>query len=197
MPFTPSESPRLEKSSQQQQQQEFRSSQHPSHPQPSPFSNFSLEYRQDNGSGFMSLTTDTSTISLNDEESARISLDGDNYESQRQESDDEEYPDIDVLPPLPGWMDEQEHHEGESDFPDIDTLPSFGPGTLPERRVQLLSQNDREEMRIHSKQNAIDDISRNFRCHRSECENDENSISHPRLRRQQVRIFPFLIPHFL
>lgn len=217
MPFTPIENQQGKSSPSQHQHQQQQQSQERSHqsqqlhqyqinnfpqqmgreippsslPQPTLFSNIPLRYRHDNGSGFMSFNTETSTISVNDEDSVQISSDGDNSGSQRQESDDGDYPDIDTLPPMTvnsGWIEEQ-----DSDFPDIDTLPPLRPPALPSR-VQLLSQNDREEMRVRSKQNAIDDISRNFRCHRPGCEIDENSISNPRLRRQQVGPILFVLP---
>jgi hypothetical protein len=128
-----------------------------------------------------------------------VSSDGEMMTAQSPRSDDGEiFPDLDILPPMSGapsslplassgWMEDHtnDHNDDDDDdFPDIESLPPMN--YSPPTRALLLTQNDREDMRLQSKQRAIDDIARNFRCHRRECENDENSIQGPRLRRQQV-----------
>jgi hypothetical protein len=133
-----------------------------------------------------------------------VSSDGEMLGQSPRSDDGELFPDIDTLPPMnhgptsaltftsSSWMEDQSARRGDDneDFPDIESLPSMN--YSPPTRALLLSQNDREDMRLQSKQRAIDDIARNFRCHRRQCENDENSIHGPRLRRQQVTTFPSL-----
>jgi hypothetical protein len=113
--------------------------------------------------------------------------------------EDSDFPDVEILPPFgsnnSGWMESSvdHHQDSDSDFPDVESLPTMNfSGPPPSAMSLLLTQNDREDMRLQSKQRAIEDISRNFRCHRPQCEIDESTIVNPRLRRQQV--FPFSFP---
>jgi hypothetical protein len=165
----------------------------------------------------MSISTNHGqSITVTDEDSVQVSSDGEspprngfsqetdfpdidvlppmnNMWRDNHQHEDSDFPDVEILPPLmsgpSGWMESSEdfHRDSDSDFPDVESLPPPMNFSSPSSAMSLLlTQNDREDMRLQSKQRAIEDISRNFRCHRPQCENDANSISNPRLRRQQV-----------
>ena len=129
-----------------------------------------------------------------------IGASGSNSESSNNNNneEEEEYPDIDELPPLPsqdrtfsfGDSCDVIDDENEENYPNIDELPpitlSNRRGNFNQREFHLLTQNDRENMKLSSKSIAIEDLSRHFRCSRPGCEIDEHTIINPRLRRQQV-----------
>lgn len=147
---------------------------------------------------------------LYDEDSVIVSSDGDTIYLES----DNDYPDVDILPPINNSFHHNHNHshndrnnnnnntleENEinlsldefDDYPDVDELPPVNNNqsfNSNQRNFGLLTQNERENMKLQSKSTTLDDISRNFRCSRAGCEIDEQSIINPRLRRQQVILY--------
>mmetsp|Transcript_2702 Transcript_2702/g.4063 ORF Transcript_2702/g.4063 Transcript_2702/m.4063 type:complete len:152 (-) Transcript_2702:223-678(-) len=84
--------------------------------------------------------------------------------------DDNNFPDIDILPPLCGFGDNN-RRSPLTDCPANNLFPS---------------QNEREDLRLDARERAYRAAAQNFRCGRPECMISAENIGNPRLIRQQA-----------